>query len=310
MRAIAHAIAVCVGVASAIPAITYGHPRTNKLTDVFVAVGAPTTVGFLDVEVTTNVVKGRAKALERCHTPSASTVGKDTAQLTLRIRADGVVTASRATGLAAKANACVVAAVAKLKVPKPQDGQPAEVTYPLTYSTPESARVAAIGSLGTLDELDFCADCGGGVGPPAGPGGWGKVAEVSGPIGNQSAGVGDYNGSGRVPPRTARTQYAKVTLGQPTVTGADAAMIRRHIKRSVGSLRYCYEKQLPVDAKLKGTLTVAFTYGGDGRVSTTSVSGMKNVELESCIAGVFKAMTFAEPGGSKASVSYPISFAP
>ncbi len=304
MRGAVCTLIALVGVASA-------GPRT-KQPDVSIAFGVPTTVGFPDMVSVVKGVKTRAPALRRCHTPSEATAGNDTARLTLHLAVDGRVSASSAIGLDDKANACIVAATATLRFARSKDGRVATVTYPITYLTADSAMAVLKESgygLGTLDELKLCANCitdktNHESATPTSTGLDGGYRR----IGDQVQGTADI-GDLRRRSRSSRP-VARVTLGQPTVTGGDAAIVRRHMKRWTSPLRDCYETKLFVNPTFQGTTVVAFTYGHDGKVISASASGMNDKDFELCVANTIKRSTFVSTDAPQVSVSYPITFAP
>jgi hypothetical protein len=102
-----------------------------------------------------------------------------------------------------------------------------------------------------------------------------------------------------------------VAVGQPAAQGSlDKEIIRRHVKRNLGRIRYCYEKQLLAEPALQGTVTVQFVIGVDGDVTSSSGSGM-HPEVASCVATAIKAIRFPKPaGGGHVDVRYPFVFQP
>lgn len=122
--------------------------------------------------------------------------------------------------------------------------------------------------------------------------------------------VGPPGGSprwpGDAPPETSSIAPQPILLG-----ALDRALIDRVIKRSMGEIRLCYQRELARDPSLKGKLVVKFVVGSDGSVSTAD---LKTNELATdrvghCITDVFRDMVFPEPtGGGIVIVSYPFYF--
>jgi hypothetical protein len=57
-------------------------------------------------------------------------------------------------------------------------------------------------------------------------------------------------------------------------------------------------------------MTVAFTVGSDGKVSSASASGMNDKKLDACVVDQLLGTWIAIPDGPGISVSYPLTFAP
>lgn len=102
-----------------------------------------------------------------------------------------------------------------------------------------------------------------------------------------------------------------VMIGQATSQGSlDKAIIRRHIRRNIQKLTYCYVKQLQVKPNLQGTVTAKFVIGADGHVTSSTAMGVDST-VASCIATVIGKISFPEPeGGGKVDVSYPFELRP
>jgi len=94
------------------------------------------------------------------------------------------------------------------------------------------------------------------------------------------------------------------------VTGSlDKEIIQRIIRHHIMQVRHCYERQLAKDPNLEGRLKIKFTITKDGRVSTVMVQEALETSVDSCVAQVFRRMTFPKPqGGGIVIVSYPFVF--
>jgi outer membrane biosynthesis protein TonB len=93
--------------------------------------------------------------------------------------------------------------------------------------------------------------------------------------------------------------------------GLDRDVIAEVIKRNLGQIRYCYERQLSSDAKLYGKVMVNFSIGADGLVSAAQVGNttMRNAMVEGCIVRRVAGFKFPLPkGGTTVKVSYPFLF--
>lgn len=102
-----------------------------------------------------------------------------------------------------------------------------------------------------------------------------------------------------------------VQVGEPAAPpGLDRAIIRRYVMRSIGRIRFCYEKALLGDPSLKGTVTAKFTIGRDGHVSGSTASGLTPA-VASCVAEAIAAIQFPRPDGAlSVTVTYPFAFHP
>jgi hypothetical protein len=100
-------------------------------------------------------------------------------------------------------------------------------------------------------------------------------------------------------------------IGRPEATGGlDKEIIRRHIKRNIEKIKYCYEKQLLAQPGLEGTVSVAFFITPNGTVSSSVGSGM-NAEAANCMASVVSNIAFPKPSdGGGVQVNYPFTFHP
>ncbi len=155
-------------------------------------------------------------------------------------------------------------------------------------------------------ELEGTGKGGGGTG--YGTIGIGKI----GTIGHGSGTGSGYGSGGHL--RGSGSKSPTVVEGQSTVKGdLDKAMIRRVVRRHMGRIRFCYERELTKDPKLAAKIAVKFTIGRDGKVTEASSksSAGGNAELELCLSKAFEAMQFPAPaGGGIVIVAYPLRFEP
>jgi len=93
--------------------------------------------------------------------------------------------------------------------------------------------------------------------------------------------------------------------------GLDRDAISDVIRRNLGQIRYCYERQLSSNPELYGKVLMKFTIGANGEVTEPHVdnSTLKSAMVEGCIARRMASWKFPEPkGGTQVRVSYPFLF--
>jgi hypothetical protein len=147
-------------------------------------------------------------------------------------------------------------------------------------------------------ELSFAGCAGAPLPPPnAGNADW----AIAGPIGH-----GGGTGTGKI--SHGAYGIAKPlpdATGEVKTTGAlDKEIIRRSIRRQIGAVTACYEKQLLVDPRLAGKVEAHFVIGLDGKVTSSTADGM-NKDVASCIAKVIEKIEFPAPKGGVVKVNYP-----
>ncbi len=150
--------------------------------------------------------------------------------------------------------------------------------------------------------------------------GWGGDGQFSG-IGlgqvggfGHSYGTGDGFGPGGGiggKPLVRKTNAIKtIEVGGDVVGKLPQEAVKRIIRASFPRFRACYEQGLKKDPGLRGTVSVRFIIDTTGAVETASLSGgsMADAQVQSCVLGVYKTMSFPEPEGGKVMVTYPIDF--
>jgi hypothetical protein len=93
--------------------------------------------------------------------------------------------------------------------------------------------------------------------------------------------------------------------------GLDKDAIAEVIRRNIGQVRYCYERQLSSNPELYGKVLVKFTIGAGGEVIDPKVdsSTLKSAMVEGCMLRRLAAWKFPLPkGGTQVRVSYPFLF--
>jgi len=93
--------------------------------------------------------------------------------------------------------------------------------------------------------------------------------------------------------------------------GLTADQIARVVKKNLGAVRYCYERQLAANPNLYGKIKVQFVIAPTGKVTAQNIksSTMKSALVEGCILRKIKRWAFPLPkGGTEVAVSYPFYF--
>jgi hypothetical protein len=146
---------------------------------------------------------------------------------------------------------------------------------------------------------------GDGLGPRGDLGG-GEAEALTGfgPSG-RGFGPGGPGGPGKEEGMLRSSPEERVTLGALRPDQIDE-VVRRHLSQ----IRYCYQRELQRSPELTGKVTVKFTIGGDGVVSSARTTGtLESDAVETCITRRFLQMRFPEPrGGGLVLVSYPFVF--
>jgi len=99
----------------------------------------------------------------------------------------------------------------------------------------------------------------------------------------------------------------------PSVDGTiDAGVIAREIRRRMGAIRACYERELKRNPQLGGKIVVRFVIGANGAVTEAEVesNSMQDDAVAECIVMNIKRFRFAAPEGGSVEVSYPFVFQP
>jgi Ca-activated chloride channel family protein len=122
-------------------------------------------------------------------------------------------------------------------------------------------------------------------------------------------GVGTGRGTGREPPAP------RVSAGALTVQGSiDRQIIRRVMAQNMGTIRYCYERELVRTPTLAGKLVLQLVIDGTGavqRVTTAEESTLKSAAVSGCMEKAALRWRFpAPPGGGTVTVNYPFLFQP
>ncbi|MBL4635644.1 MAG: AgmX/PglI C-terminal domain-containing protein [Kofleriaceae bacterium] len=149
---------------------------------------------------------------------------------------------------------------------------------------------------------------------------WGTTTKVSGRIPTLSYNTnGKCNTPGECRGTTGNVKLRKhevkgpiLTLGPPKSSpGIDKAIIRRHIRRKLTRIRFCYEERLVSSPSLSGTLVTSFTINANGAVLGAKSKGIGNKQMESCVSQVISSIQFPQvESAGLVNVQYPFTFRP
>jgi hypothetical protein len=258
--------------------------------------------GGVDPEIARRAFDAALDAARRCYADAKGRVLAPAVTVTVKFRVDarGAVAKASAVGLPSM-NSCITTAINALVFDAPSQGA-IDVTEKLRVREPPTAGILGsltavkdgpmtkLGTIGTISG-DLASD-GGLLGEPAPGGGLGRDAPT---------GYGTPGGARRTQGGTLM-----VSLGQPTVQGdLDRAIVRRYVKRNLKKIQDCYEKQLVTRPALAGTLQLQFAIDGDGKVTSSSGSGV-DPAVASCAAEVVQHIEFPRPKSGPVQVSYAL----
>ena len=91
-----------------------------------------------------------------------------------------------------------------------------------------------------------------------------------------------------------------------------AEVIQRIVRQNFGRFRLCYESGLRSNPGLSGRVVTRFVIGRDGAVAQAQDAGsdIANQEVVSCVVRSFNNLSFPQPEGGIATVTYPIALSP
>lgn len=93
--------------------------------------------------------------------------------------------------------------------------------------------------------------------------------------------------------------------------GLDREVIASVIKDELGQIRYCYERNLSANPNLMGKVSIKFTIGSGGDVTSQQIGAttLNNAMVEGCILRRVARWKFPQPkGGTSVLVTYPFLF--
>jgi hypothetical protein len=168
-----------------------------------------------------------------------------------------------------------------------------------TSAAPPSPAAAPVATPAVIAPVDAAAPAEAGSGSGSD---FGSVADIMGSdIHISSSSHGD----------SFKPENTAVHLGRLAVTGKlDKVIVRRFVHRQMARLDACYLDVLESHAGLAGTVTLRFTITGDGKVSTSTASGVDDA-LSTCMAAVVATVEFPKPTDrNPVTVVYPVAAAP
>ena len=165
------------------------------------------------------------------------------------------------------------------------------------------SRVGDSGGFGGLG-LKGTGTGGGGMGNTIGIGGIGTKGRGGG-LGTYGVGVGSLD--------PKKSSDVSIADGESIVQGSlDKELIRQVIRRNIGQIKYCYEKELVTKPNLAGKVAVRFIITPKGTVQTAKVadgSTLRDAAVGECITLRVRSWKFPEPkGGGSVIVTYPFVF--
>ena len=103
----------------------------------------------------------------------------------------------------------------------------------------------------------------------------------------------------------------RVEIGEASIVGPlDKEIIRRYVRRQLGSLKLCYARKLAIEPGLEGSVVATFQIAAEGFVLEARARGV-HPDLAACVSTVLERVMFPGPrDGGLVQVSYPFRFAP
>ncbi len=146
------------------------------------------------------------------------------------------------------------------------------------------------------------------------------LAASAGGVGSGGLGRGGAIAGGGADIGTGQVRTVEVIRGRADVGGGseeggegqlDASRVAGVLRTNIGGIRSCYERALRNNPTLAGRLSVRFTIGTSGRVTSISTDGLGAApEVGSCIGSRIRSLVFPAPNGGSVDFSFPFNFAP
>jgi hypothetical protein len=148
---------------------------------------------------------------------------------------------------------------------------------------------------------------------PTGGGNGGKSKGISGvKTGGKAGGKGSYRGlSGFSTGSVGGSNVGIIEEETEIAGGLTKDQISKVIKRNLGQIRYCYERQLSSNPDLHGKILVNFAIGAKGTITKNRIkkTTLSNSMVEGCILRKMAKWKFPNPvGGTTVKVTYPFLF--
>lgn len=167
-----------------------------------------------------------------------------------------------------------------------------------------------LSKVGTMKTASL-GDGGGSLGGVAGSDGGGTAAELGSGLEAGDAVGGDKVSTG---PAKEKKVKAKASVGGGSEVGGmgilDQGKVTKVVRKNMPALRNCYEKALKKNPSLGGKISIKFTIGTNGRVTSAKAASdsVGDSSVTSCVIGKFRGFVFAKPEGGAVTYVYPIVF--
>jgi outer membrane biosynthesis protein TonB len=108
---------------------------------------------------------------------------------------------------------------------------------------------------------------------------------------------------------SASVGKGKIVGGKGTLESAE---VNKVIKSKLTAIKVCYEKALQKNPTLEGKLSLRFTIGTDGRVTSALIAyeTLADPEVSSCVITKIKYFVFSKPEGGSVEYLFPFVFKP
>jgi len=110
-----------------------------------------------------------------------------------------------------------------------------------------------------------------------------------------------------------KKRSSPVRFSEPIVMGdIDRSLINRVIRRNKNQIRYCYDRELRTDPKLKGEIKIKFVISKDGVISLSKIksSTLNNTAVEECVRKRLLRWKFPKSKSGITIVNYIFHFTP
>lgn len=113
--------------------------------------------------------------------------------------------------------------------------------------------------------------------------------------------------SGRVRGMVSKAPPRRIAQSGGTLSRDE---IQKVINKNIGQIQRCYERELTKNAGLSGKVTIQWTVGTSGSVTTASQkkSSLPSTDAVNCMIRSIKSWRFPAPRGGPAIVTYPFAF--
>ncbi|MEO1175381.1 MAG: AgmX/PglI C-terminal domain-containing protein, partial [Myxococcota bacterium] len=113
--------------------------------------------------------------------------------------------------------------------------------------------------------------------------------------------------SGRVRGMVSKAPPRRIAQSGGTLSRDE---IQKVINKNIGQIQRCYERELTKNASLSGKVTIQWTVGTSGSVTTASQkkSSLPSTDAVNCMIRSIKSWRFPAPRGGPAIVTYPFAF--